>query len=98
VSFNSFNTTGGTPGAPAVAAGNCSVASANSANSYYTTQQETWSTGVNLSALGLDLSAQDGWTTSAELTFKFTSQGGAVCGVSNYPNANNPSAGYLQTH
>jgi len=94
--LNSVATQNGTPGAPAVAAGKCDTASPNIAIKYYTTNQDTWSDGVNLGAtVGISLSSQDGWTTDTELIYDLKTSA-PICGVHNYPNANNASAGYLQ--
>lgn len=87
-----------TPGAPAVAAGKCLTAGANTTVTYDTTSQSTWTAGVSISGhIGINLSSQDGWSGSSSLTYAFATSA-PICGVSNYPNANNPSAGYLQVH
>jgi hypothetical protein len=96
--LNSVNTERGTPGTPAVAAGYCSTEAGGVAISYTTTTQSEWSTGASVSSyIGINLSSQDGWTGSSALTYDLKGQA-PICGVDNYPNANNPSAGYLQTH
>jgi hypothetical protein len=98
VSLNSVNTEYGTPGAPIVPAGKCDQEAPDVAISYTTTTQSTWSAGVSLSdMIGINLSSQDGWTGSSALTYDLSVQA-PICGVDNFPNANNPSAGYLQTH
>jgi hypothetical protein len=87
-----------TPGAPQVAAGKCLLAGANTTVTYDTTSQSTWTAGVSISGdIGINLSSQDGWSGSSSLTYAFATSA-PICGVSNYPNANNPSAGYLQVH
>jgi hypothetical protein len=97
-SLNAVNTEDGTPGAPIVAAGHCSPEAPGVPISYTTTTQSTWSEGVNLSDyIGIDLSSQDGWTGSSALTYDLAEEA-PICGVSNTPNSNNPSAGYLQVH
>lgn len=96
--FNSVNTEDGTPGAPAVAAGKCSLEAAGVPISYTTTTQETWSAGANVAGvIGINLSSQDGWTGSSALTYDLAVKA-PICGVHNYPNGNDPSAGYLQVH
>jgi hypothetical protein len=87
-----------TPGAPIVAAGKCSLELPNVAITYSTTSQSTWSEGASLSDyIGINLSSQDGWSGSSELTDDLKVKA-AICGVRNTPNSNNPSGGYLQVH
>jgi hypothetical protein len=98
VYLNSVTTPDGTPGAPSVAAGKCSTASPGIPITYSTTTQATWAEGVNFTDyIGINLSSQDGWTTSTSLTYDLK-KSAPICGVTNYPNGNNPSAGYLQVH
>jgi hypothetical protein len=98
VLLNSVNTEDGTPGAPIVAAGHCDLEGPNVAIKFTTTSQQTWSDGVSISdIIGINLSSQDGWTGSSALTYDLSASG-PICGVNNFPNANNPSAGYLQVH
>jgi hypothetical protein len=96
--FNSVNAEDGTPGAPAVAAGKCSLEAPNVQISYTTSSQTTWSAGANVvDIIGINLSSQDGWSGSSALTYDLSAKA-PICGVSNYPNGNDPSAGYLQVH
>jgi hypothetical protein len=96
--LNSISTPDGTPGAPSVAAGKCTLASPGIPITYSTTTQTSWSEGVSISHyIGINLSSQDGWTTSTSLTYDLKKTA-PICGVTNYPNGNNPSAGYLQVH
>jgi hypothetical protein len=98
VYLNSVSTPDSTPGAEPVSAGKCSLGEAGVPITYDTTSQETWSTGVNISGyIGINLSSQDGWTTSTSLVYDLAVTA-PICGVHNYPNANNPSAGYLVVH
>lgn len=81
-----------------MSAGKCSLAEAGVPVEYDTTTQSTWSQGVSISnQIGINLSSQDGWTTSAALIYDLAVVA-PVCGVTNWPNRNNPSAGYLQVH
>lgn len=98
MTFNSVNTEDGTPGAPAVAAGKCSLEAPGVPISYTQTTQTAWSGGANVSGvIGINLKSQDGWTGSSALTYDLKVKA-PICGVSNYPNGNDPSAGYLQVH
>jgi hypothetical protein len=98
MTFNSVNTEDGTPGAPQVAAGHCSLEAPGVAISYTKTTQTGWSAGASTSGvIGINLSSQDGWTGSSALTYDLKVKA-PICGVSNYPNATDPSAGYLQVH
>jgi len=95
--FDFVSTLSGTPGASAVPAGDCSAQAPNIAVTYSTTTQTAWEYGATLNFINLSVSAQDGWTTQASLTYDLSSDA-PICGVHNYPNGNDPSAGYLQTH
>jgi hypothetical protein len=87
-----------TPGAPAVAAGKCLPEGPNAPFTITTTNQATDTQGVSLSnMIGINLSSQDGWTTSAALTYSLATDA-PVCGVSNFPGSTNPSAGFVQVH
>jgi hypothetical protein len=59
----------------------------------------TFSAGVNIkSAIGINLSAQTGYTTSLEETFKFTDVPNSpryACGRSGDPNNTSPAPGYF---
>jgi hypothetical protein len=100
VSLNSINSASGSPGTEGIAAGYCSALEHGDKDSYTVGTQETWGSGADLkdSGLNINLSSQDGWSTSAYLTFQAGSQNVPVCGVNNYPNANSPSAGQLNVH
>ena len=54
--------------------------------------------GVSISnKIGINLSSQDGWSTSAALTYDLATSAN-VCGVSNFPGDSNPSAGFVKVH
>ena len=95
--FDFVSSFSGTPGAASVPAGDCSAEAPNVAVTYSTTTQTAWEYGATLDFIDLSVSAQDGWTTQAELTYDLSSAA-PICGVHNYPNGNDPSAGYLDTH
>jgi hypothetical protein len=100
LNFNSVGEAAGSAGDGAVSAGDGSLAEAGSINKYQVGKQGTFSLGVDLSALGygVSVSSQDGWGVNAYLTYAIGSTDLPICGVNNYPNATNPSAGRLQVH
>jgi hypothetical protein len=100
ISLNSINSATGSPGAEGISAGYCSALGAGIKGTYYIGTQRTWVYGANLHAVGLniDLSSQDGWSTSAYSIFQAGSKTVPVCGLTNYPNATDPSAGWLNVH
>lgn len=97
---NSLNTADGTPGAEPVSAGHCSLMSPNSTNTYTKGSQETFKAGANLQAEGfnINLSTQDGWSSTASITFVAGAVALPLCGVNNVPNGTDPSAGALTVH
>jgi hypothetical protein len=91
----------GTPGAAAVKAGDCFTAPANQPVIINTTRQATFSSGVQLEkdGLNLNLSAEDGYSSSATLTYNLGDNSAPYCGVSNFPGATQPPApGFIQVH
>jgi hypothetical protein len=100
VSLNSINSATGSPGGQGISAGYCSQLGAGIKGTYDIGTQRTWVYGADLHNVGLniDLSSQDGWSTSAYSVFQAGSQSVPVCGVSNYPNSHSPSAGWLNVH
>jgi hypothetical protein len=100
VELNSIGSSEGSPGAEPIAAGKCDTLEHNTTDTYTQGTQWTWSSGADLKAVGLniDLSSQDGWSSTAYLTFAAGSDNVPVCGVDNYPNSHSPSAGELNAH
>ncbi len=87
-----------TPGTTAVAVGKCETEGPATPFTMTTTAQATDTHGVSISdMIGINLSSQDGWSTSAALTYSLATSA-PVCGVSNFPGATNPSAGFIQVH
>jgi hypothetical protein len=77
----------GTPGAPAVSAGQCVPTSPGSTNQIKSSTQETFTSGVQLSAdgYGINLSSQAGWNKDTILTYKMGDVGEPMCGVGAEP-------------
>jgi hypothetical protein len=76
----------GTPGTPAISAGKCIHSVHNSVNTFTTGTQQTFGAGVSLSGpFGINLSSQDGFTSSAEIVYKMTTHGHPICGSSGFP-------------
>jgi hypothetical protein len=98
--FNSVSNAAGEPAAKPVHATNCDGTMAGSTNTYTQGKQTTWKGGVSLKAEGfnINMSSQDGWSTSSALTYEMHNAGLPVCGMTNYPNSTDPSAGYLQVN
>jgi hypothetical protein len=96
--FDSIAAPNGTPGTTAVAAGKC-VTLGTQPVTYSHVTQATWSAGVSIaSAIGINLSAQSGYTTESSLTI-VAKTSAPVCGTTNFPNAQSGSAvGYIQLH
>jgi len=87
-----------TPGATTVNAAKCETEGPNAPFTITTTDQATDTHGVSISnKIGINLSSQDGWSTSAALTYDLATSAN-VCGVSNFPGDSNPSAGFIQVH
>ena len=76
-----------TPGTPSIPAGDCITSHAGAKNSFTQGTQQTFSAGVQLSALGygINLSAQDGFTQDATITYLFSAHGHPICGSGGYP-------------
>ncbi|MDQ2877025.1 MAG: carboxypeptidase-like regulatory domain-containing protein [Actinomycetota bacterium] len=98
--LNSIGSAAGSPGASRISAGDCVTQEHGAVDTYTRGTQSTWSQGVNLEAVGINinLSSQDGWDGTAYLTFATGSVSLPICGVHNKPNATNPSAGLLAVH
>jgi hypothetical protein len=98
--FNSVSNADGEPAAKPVDATFCDGTMAGSTNTYTQGKQSTFKQGVGLKDLGfnINLSSQTGWSVQSVLTYKMARAGLPVCGVRNYPNATDPSAGYLQVN
>lgn len=91
----------GTPGAAAVSAPDCFTAAGGTPVTIETTKQTTFSQGVDLQAVGINinLSSQDGYSSSATLTYLLGDRSAPYCGVHNWPGATQPpSPGNIQIH
>jgi hypothetical protein len=84
-----------TPGTGFASAGDCYGSNPGGIAKVYESTQETFSGGVDLGYLnsenpeynfGINLSAQDGWATDAELIYTMGSAGDPYCGKGAYPN------------
>jgi len=97
---NSISAPDGTPGAEPISAGHCTMLPPNKSQTYTTGTQNTFSAGANLELLhfNIDLSTQVGWSRDASITFTTGAESVPLCGVNNYPNATDPSAGELTVH
>jgi hypothetical protein len=91
----------GTPGAEPLSAGDCFTGGANTSVKIDATKQTDFSQGVDLEADGinLNLSSQDGYSSSSTLTYKFGSKSAPYCGVHNFPGATQaPAPGHIVVH
>jgi hypothetical protein len=90
----------GTPGAEPVGIGDCLTTQPGETFTYTIGAQETFTSGVNLSALGygINLSAQNGFSTQSVITYAFGSSSAPVCGQANYPNVPNVYIGVVGVH
>ena len=80
-------------------AGHCVPQLAGSTFNADTTKASTFSAGVSIaSKIGINLSADTGYTTTAGLFFSFVSQGHPLCGVNGFPGSTNPAPGLLTVH
>ena len=97
---NSISGKDGTPGAEPISAGHCTLLPTNQSQTYSTGAQSTFSSGANLELKGfnIDLSTQVGWSKDAYLTFTTGAVALPLCGVTNWPNGTDPSAGELTVH
>jgi len=97
---NSISSSDGTPGAEPISAGHCTLQRPNISQTYSTGTQNTFSAGANLELKGfnIDLSTQVGWSSDASITISTGAVSLPVCGVTNWPNATDPSAGQLIVH
>jgi hypothetical protein len=82
----------GTPGASTKSAGYCYPSGPGDTEVIDASQQNTFGGGVNLGVVGISLSAQAGWGTNTELTYKMGDTGDAFCGVGDYPNQSGSGA------
>jgi hypothetical protein len=77
----------GSPGAEPVSVGDCDPTQPGATNTITSGTQETFSAGVQLKGLGygINLSAQDGWSSDSKLAYKQGSSGHPICGQDDWP-------------
>jgi hypothetical protein len=76
-----------TPGTPSIPAGDCGHGERGATNWFATGTQQTFSAGVQLSAVGygINLSSQDGFTQDSTLGYEFTTYSHPICGSGGVP-------------
>jgi hypothetical protein len=100
LTFHVVSGTASTPGITPIPTGKCSAYARNSTETETTGTQMTFSTGVKLTQLGfgVDLSSQDGFSTSSSLSYTTGPlHGHPICGQYDYPNAPD-NIGVLAVH
>jgi hypothetical protein len=88
-----------TPGITPVGAGDCVATDKGSKNTFTMGTQQTFSTGVQLSAVGfgINLSSQSGFSSDTTLTYNMGADGHPICGV-NVPPGKGGSVQVIQVH